>query len=962
MFDGFQFGALINLLAKPTFMKKIIWAIAIFITAISCNKVADTVVFGTIRTAEQDNPIVEAIAVKDGKFIYVGDKAGAESLIKKGVTEVIDHNGKGMVIPGCFDGHAHYMMTICLANMKGGLLFTHEDGKAEILKKVDATALEAVNSGKHCLFGFGWDLYKNRILDRITLTELDAVSHGLSVALFDSGGHNMYCNTECFRRCGIIDDKGNVLIKKIPGGLLELDKNGHLTGFIDERVTGYPMRMGGIDSDEIIDDEVVDITLEQAQQLLISTGYVSYMEGWSNAHHPTKFYEGANRFDKEGKIKMLLSMSYEVEPWQKDMSEQIDHLLSLNNKYGTKHVRPQYLKVFMDGVVECTTGSMYKPYKVNFATNDHKKNGFVYNSHWTVDHLADVTRECNAKGLTVHTHVMGDKAIAEATDAYIKGGDGTHRNCLVHLRNVRREDFKRIAENNIACTAGITWHVTDDLSLQVLPNYIDEEYVLHGYPIKSFFDAGAKVSSHTDYPANGACPQNPFGIMEIAVTGQMIYPYTGKPTPKFDTEELITLEQALQALTINGAWQLGLENERGSIKVGKYADFVLADQDVFNCPVTDIHKTKVVSTWFEGEKVYQSKMTKVADYLYEFEAEGYGTEAPTTLLTDGGPVKFGCSAVRNGNFYGRNLDLGISETCEFVVRTKATAERKHASIGVANTCFSNITDEMVQAGLSEELLNFIPWMTMDGVNDAGLVCNINVVNQADINATKHEHTNPGKPQIMVMQLVRALLDNCGSVAEAKEFIANHDITSIPYNVADEWDGHIMIADDADHTVIVEFTGEKGSEVKFVETNIMTNFYNHLYEATGKYPPYACGVERYEILKAGYDGANTMKGMWELLKKVQYTQAYDESVEPFWCTEHTDGIPGADISWTKEQLLEKSETRKMLDAYKVYEQTGKYNPEDGMWFTVHNSTYDISNRVLWVTVREKYDKHYEFKLE
>lgn len=575
-------------------MKKTILAAAILMAA-GCNKAADTVVFGTIRTAEENNPVVEAIAVKDGRFIYVGDKAGAEAYIQDGVTEVIDHTGKGMVMPGCFDGHAHYMMTISLANMKGGVLFAHDDGKAEILKKVDAATLEAANAGKHCLMGFGWDFFSIMINgSKITLAELDAVSHGVSVALFDSGGHNMFCNSECFRRCGIIDDEGNVLISKIEGGLLELDDKGFPTGFIDERVTGYPMRMGGLIPDEIIDEEVASIALEKSQELLLSTGYVSYMEGWSNAYHPSKFYEVANRFDKEGRLKILLSMSYEVEPWQKDMSEQIDRLVALNEKYGTSHVRPEYLKVFMDGVVESTTGSMYKPYK----------NGVTYNSHWSVDHLADVTRECNAKGITVHTHTMGDKAIAEVVDAYIKGGDGEHRNCLVHLRNPRTEDFRRFAENNIACTAGMTWHVTDELSLAVLPDYIDEDYVLHGYPIKSFFDAGVKVSSHTDYPANGACPQDPFGIMEVAVTGRMIFPYTGQPTPEFDAEELITLEQALQALTINGAWQLGLENERGSIKVGKYADFVLADKDVFNCPVTDIHKTKVVSTWFEGEKVY----------------------------------------------------------------------------------------------------------------------------------------------------------------------------------------------------------------------------------------------------------------------------------------------------------------------------------------------------------------------
>ena len=140
--------------------------------------------------------------------------------------------------------------------------------------------------------------------------------------------------------------------------------------------------------------------------------------------------------------------------------------------------------------------------------------------------------------------------------------------------------------------------------MKAFSTYFDEEYVMHPYPIKSFFDAGIKVTSHSDFPANEICPQDPFGIMEIAVSGRMPHPSTGELTKPFYTEELVTREQAFQALTINGAWQVGLENERGSIKVGKWADFVLADKDVFDCPVTDIRKTQVVFTWFEGSEVY----------------------------------------------------------------------------------------------------------------------------------------------------------------------------------------------------------------------------------------------------------------------------------------------------------------------------------------------------------------------
>ena len=359
----------------------------------------------------------------------------------------------------------------------------------------------------------------------------------------------------------------------------------------------------------------------------------------------------------------------------------------------------------------------------------------------------------------------------------------------------------------------------------------------------------------------------------------------------------------------------------------------------------------------------KTEVTKVADYLYEYEADGYGTEAP--VIPDNGPAElFSCSSVRNGNFYGRNLDFKINEICEFIVRTRATAERKHASIAVANPVFLDITNEKVSAGLTDEALKSIPWMTMDGINDAGLVCNINVVNKNDIAENAHIHTNPGKPEIMVMFLVRALLDNCGSVQEAKEFIKDHDIVPVPARMAGVWDCHFMIAD-ADNTVVVEFTGEKGSEVKFVETNIMTNFYHHMYEASGEYPPHACGVERYEILKANYNSANTMEGMWELLKKVHFTQTYRESTEPFWCSEYYDAIPSFEEHpmeyWTKEKVLEQEMPAREVEAYEVFEKTGEYDPKDGLWFTTHNSTYDIANRSLWVTIREKYEKRYEFKL-
>lgn len=178
----------------------------------------------------------------------------------------------------------------------------------------------------------------------------------------------------------------------------------------------------------------------------------------------------------------------------------------------------------------------------------------------------------------------------------------------------------------------------------------------------------------------------------------------------------------------------------------------------------------------------------------------------------------------------------------------------------------------------------------------------------------------------------------------------------------------MIAD-PNETVIVKFTGEEGNEVKYVvqDKMIMTNFYNHLYNGDGNFPQHACGMERYIILDDNYATGNTMEGMWELLRNVRYTQTYDVNTEPFWCSEFYDTLKIPDFDkypqsyWTKEKVLEQEEPQKEIAAYEEYVKTGTYNPEDGLWFTTHNSTYDIANKTLWVTIREKYDKHYEFKL-
>lgn len=335
---------------------------------------------------------------------------------------------------------------------------------------------------------------------------------------------------------------------------------------------------------------------------------------------------------------------------------------------------------------------------------------------------------------------------------------------------------------------------------------------------------------------------------------------------------------------------------------------------------------------------------KITDYLFEMTVDEYSSQAPNELL-DLATTDFGCSAVRNGNFYGRNLDFFVSEISEFVVRTTAKKDR-HASIGVAR--MMHMTDAEIEAGVTAEQLSVLPWGMFDGINDAGLFCNMNVTPSCD-SGISHTSPNPGMPQISCVFLVRALLDNCANVEDAMDFVNSHDVLGMDKG---GFDLHFMIGD-PQKTIVLEFVDNKAV---FRECNIMTNF---LVSKLPEYTPHADGIERYDILEENYAEGDSMEGMWNLLRRVKFSQAYDPDANPFWKSEFASG--DYDINTPLDEILSDSGVQQNIEDFKNFKQTGYYTPDMHLWFTVHNSTYDIANKTLWVTIREDYEHRYEFKL-
>ena len=548
---------------------------------------ADLVVYGKIFTSD-DNKVVEAFAVKDGKYVYVGDRTGAEAYVEAGKTEVVDYRGKGLVMPGCGNGHAHYSMAHALKSV--GASVGLDDNPSKFLTEiVPAAVKEARDAGAKSLFGFGWNLHVFES-NMPTRQQLDAICSDIPMYFSDNEGHKGLANTALLVKAGIMKADGTVLKKDgdILGGEIVMGADGTPTGYLKEQAGTYTRSF--LDNENLFSLDIASDILPKIEQQLLSEGYTMYVDGWGSYFFNTNFYQAAQQLDNAGGMHFVLGLSYEIESWMN-----IDEALAKAadaKKFASTRVKPNWIKLFMDGTVETGTGFVDPLYP----------DGHQGLPNWSEEQLTEMTRVANEYGVAMHIHAMGNKGVTRIINAFINGGKDEMRNTLVHVRNIDEADYKRMADHNIYVTSGVLWHFAPDGQAEYMREHgtVPAGQEDKSYPMKSYFDNGIIVTTHSDYPATSGSPDDPFGIMEIAVTG-MFTGVNGKP---YWPEELVTREQAITAMTINIAKQMLIEKERGSVSVGKYADFLLVNKDVLTCPVTEIHEAKPAATYFEGKKVF----------------------------------------------------------------------------------------------------------------------------------------------------------------------------------------------------------------------------------------------------------------------------------------------------------------------------------------------------------------------
>lgn len=347
------------------------------------------------------------------------------------------------------------------------------------------------------------------------------------------------------------------------------------------------------------------------------------------------------------------------------------------------------------------------------------------------------------------------------------------------------------------------------------------------------------------------------------------------------------------------------------------------------------------------EKMYYD-LKKKTNYLYEITYKDYIEDVYYETIGYG--FTFGCSCVRNKNYFGRNFDFFFNDIPEFVVKVERKEDRL-ASIGIALS--AKIREKGMKKHIYDKELEVVPNATMDGINECGVVCAINVVPGQDV--PELTGTNPEAEDLHVVFIPRFILDNAKSADEAIELLKERNIITTP-NVGNNI--HVMLAD-SEKTYIIEFIGNKMIvQKKLDKERVMTNYYTNLKELT----EHSHGVERAEILKDNYKEGSTFCGMRKLLQKVRFSNVYRfDNEKEFYSEFATQSQIKTKESPEWEELLEQVDLGKK--AYWITRAENKRYPANiSTWLTVHNTTYDIDRRFLRISVQEDYTKYFDFKLD
>jgi predicted amidohydrolase YtcJ len=550
---------------------------------------------GIIFTVDEDGTFAEAVAVKDGLIVFLGSAADALAYIGE-QTEVIDLHGL-MILPGMTDSHIHAPGSILsqLYQIDLNGILTEEATMAAIGEFIAEHPDFEIYYGD----GFSVGAFSGEEVAKGPRKErLDAIS-GKPIIINSYDGHSRWLNSAAFEYFGLTKDT-----EAPAGGVIEKTDDGELWGILKE------LAMELAPAKEFSDDQLHDAFLA-FQEYMHSLGYVGITDMGSGILASESFDPFVD-MDQKGELKLYVMKNTVIDP-NANLQSQIEKAIANRERYRSELFYYGSTKFFADGVIEGTTGYLLEPYTEAAEAGDD----YVSAPLWTPEKMGEAFKLANAEGFQIHVHSIGDASTRQVLDAFAfaveKNGAGDYRNIITHLQLVDPADIARFAELDVIANLQPYWAFKEPYWWEVVDQpLLGDERAEREYPMQSFIDAGALLVSSSDHSVTPY--PLPFQAIEVGVTRNLTnagyyevddITDIDDPTWLLAPRERVSLVDMIRSFTINSAYQNFREDNTGSIEVGKSADFVIISQNLFEVNPLDLSKTKVLSTIFKGEVVWQ---------------------------------------------------------------------------------------------------------------------------------------------------------------------------------------------------------------------------------------------------------------------------------------------------------------------------------------------------------------------
>ncbi|WP_192347957.1 amidohydrolase [Algoriphagus sp. Y33] len=536
---------------------------------------------GVIYTVNEDQPKAEAVAVKNGMIIAVGSAEEIEKH-KAENTEVIDLQGNTMT-PGIIESHAH-LMGIGYNKLELDLMYVKTYD--ELVEKV-AQAVAQAKPGEW-ITGRGWHQDKwiekpeKMVKGFQTNTQLNEVSPDNPVYLSHASGHAAFANGKALELAGISNLKGE-RPGEVEGGEIILDELGNPTGILSEKAAGLVARLIPAETPERAEQ-----ALTLALQELNEKGITSFHDAGSGQN----VIDLIQKFKNEGKLTVrqyvmltgtqpaLLEQWYERGP----MIDSADHMLTVRS-----------IKLNCDGALGSRGAWLLEDYSDRPGHRGHET--------LPMSVVSEVSEKAIPTGFQVCAHAIGDRANQEILDryeaAFANSPDSKKlRFRIEHAQHIHPDDIPRFGELGVIAAMQAI-HLSSDRPWAI--DRLGEKRIIDGaYVWQKLMQSGAVVTNGTDAPVE---PVDPIPSFYASVTRKTLQ---GLPEGGYEGDQKMTREEALKAYTLDGAFAEFDEDFKGSIEVGKAADFTVFDKNIMEIPEDEILDTKVAMTVVGGKMVYKT--------------------------------------------------------------------------------------------------------------------------------------------------------------------------------------------------------------------------------------------------------------------------------------------------------------------------------------------------------------------